>query len=175
MITPRLEIRLPAERDRACFVDMFCDEEFMIFSAGVHDATSADARFDAMLAQAAEIPSAKQPAIGRTDGEIIGYTGVSRFEFEGQSRLEYGYRLVPHARGHGFATEAAEAVLTEAASSFDGEILAFIDPTNQTSKRVALKLGFVFWKAAQGSYQFMLAHHRCQFFHHSPLRNQNQY
>jgi len=58
-------------------------------------------------------------------------------------------RVVPHARGHGFATEAAEAVLNEAANSFHGEILAFMDPTNQTSERVALKLGFLFWKQAQ--------------------------
>jgi len=61
LITPRLEIRPPEESDRACSVDLSCDEAFMIFSAGVYDTTSANTRFDATLAFAGEVPFAKQP------------------------------------------------------------------------------------------------------------------
>jgi RimJ/RimL family protein N-acetyltransferase len=62
--------------------------------------------------------------------------------------LEFGYRLVPEARGLGYATEASRAVLANAAETYRGEILAIIDPTNHASQNVARKLGFTFWKQA---------------------------
>lgn len=148
VLTPRLEIRLPVEADRERFVQLFRDESFMVFSGGVLDSDGAHRRFDEMLERGAEIPFAKQPVIERRTGTIIGYTGVNTFEFERQQRLEYGYRLVPEARGQGFATEAGRALLTVAAATFSGEILAMIDPRNVPSQNVARKLGFVYWKQA---------------------------
>jgi RimJ/RimL family protein N-acetyltransferase len=148
MLTPRLEIRLPEECDRARFVELFCDNEFMVFSGGVLDDAAAHRRFDEMLQRAAEIPFAKQPLIERTTSTIIGYAGVNWFDFEDERRLEFGWRLVPEARGKGYATEASREVLALADQSFRGEILAMIDPTNHPSARVASKLGFVFWKKA---------------------------
>ena len=127
---------------------LFGDDEFMVFSGGALTAESAESRFDVMLRTAEEVPFAKQPIIDRSSGQIVGYTGVAWFEFEGQRRLEFGWRLVPEFRGRGFATEAGRALLELAAESFDGEILAMIDPTNPLSKRVANKLGFEFWKMA---------------------------
>jgi RimJ/RimL family protein N-acetyltransferase len=148
VLTERLEVRLPIEADRHRFVELFQDPAFMVFSAGVHDAASAHARFDAMLQTAAGVPFAKQPIIVRSSGEIVGYSGAAWFEFEGTSRLEFGYRLVPEARGLGYATEAGLAVLSIAAGSFRGELLAMIDPRNMASKRVIAKLSFEFWKIA---------------------------
>ena len=148
MFTPRLEIRLPIESDRERFVELFTDEDFMVFSGGVLSPAAAHARFDQMLVRAQELAFAKQPVIERTSGEIVGYSGVDRIVFEGAPRLEYGYRLVPPARGRGYATEAGRAVLSRAAQDFDGEILAIIDPTNGPSQNVARKLGFRFWKQA---------------------------
>lgn len=149
MLTERLEVRRPEPTDRARFVELFCDPEFMVFSAGVHDVASANARFDAMLAIAREIPFAKQPVIERATNRIVGYTGVAWFDFEGARRLEYGYRLVPEVRGRGYATEAGAALLSFAASTFRGELLAMIDPTNEPSQRVIAKLGFTYWKQAE--------------------------
>lgn len=149
MFTERLELRLPVERDRDRFVELFTDDDFMVFSAGVHTVESAHERFDGMLARATEIPFAKQPIIERSSGLILGYTGVNTFEFEGETRLEWGWRLVPEARGTGYATEATLALLGEADRHFDGEILAMIDPRNLPSQRVADKVGFAFWKEAE--------------------------
>ena len=101
-----------------------------------------------MLIRGAELTFAKQPVIERSSGLIIGYSGVNWFDFEGERRLEYGYRLIPEARGKGYATEAGRAVLDRAAETFRGEILAMIDPTNSASKNVARKLGFTYWKQA---------------------------
>lgn len=148
MLTSRLEVRLPIEADRRRFVELFCDEQFMVFSAGALDHDAADRRFDEMLVRARELPFAKQPLIDRRTGLIIGYSGVNRFDFEAQPRLEFGYRLIPEARGRGFATEAGRALLAIAAETFSGEIFAIIDPTNIPSQNVATKLGFAFWKQA---------------------------
>ena len=146
MLTPRLEVRPPTEADRPRFVELFCDEEFMIFSDGVLTTDEAQRRFDDMLARAKELAFAKQPVIERSTGHIVGYSGVDWFPFEGEHRLEFGYRLVREVRGRGYATEASRAVLTMAAETFRGEILAIIDPKNSASHAVALKLGFTFWK-----------------------------
>lgn len=145
LLTERLEIRLPREEDRDRFVELFTSDEFMVF-AGVLDAAGANARFDAMLARAQEVSFAKQPVIERASGVIIGYTGVDRFEYDGDAWLEYGYRLVASARGKGYATEASQALLTAAAQTFAGTLLGMIDPRNHPSQRVIAKLGFRFWK-----------------------------
>jgi len=147
--TDRLELRPTIESDRPTFVALFGDEEFMAFSGGTLGIAAANERFDVMLANGAEVPFAKQPIIEGASERIIGYTGVAWFEFEGERRLEFGWRLVPEARGRGYATEAATALLDLAATSFDGEILAMIDPRNEPSKRVAVKLGFAYWKLAE--------------------------
>jgi RimJ/RimL family protein N-acetyltransferase len=148
VLTERLEVRAPVEADRCRFVELFQDPAFMEFSAGVHDLASANARFDTMLQFAECVPFAKQPIIVRSSGEIVGYSGAAWFEFEGALRLEFGYRLVPRARGHGYATEASLALLAVASELFRGELLAMIDPRNMASKGVIGKLGFEFWKLA---------------------------
>lgn len=119
----------------------------MAFS-GVLDVPAANRRFDEMLRRAQELPFAKQPVLERATGTIIGYAGVDWFEFEGRNRLEFGYRLVPEARGQGYATEAGQAVLAKAAETFRGEIFAIIDPRNHASQNLARKLGFRFWRQA---------------------------
>jgi RimJ/RimL family protein N-acetyltransferase len=148
VLTERLELRLPREEDRERFVELFGDPEFMVFSAGVHDRPSAHARFDEMVRTADELSFAKQPVIELATRTTVGYAGVAWFEFEGARRLEFGYRLVPEARGRGYATEACRAVLGLADQTFRGELLAMIDPRNEASKNVIGKLGFAFWKQA---------------------------
>ena len=148
VLTDRLEVRLPREGDRSRFVELFCDDDFMVFSAGVLDERAANERFDEMLVRAAELPFAKQPIIERSTGTIVGYAGVDTFPFEGEPRLEFGWRLAAGARGCGYATEATKAVLELARSTYEGDILAMIDPRNVASQNVARKVGFRFWKQA---------------------------
>ena len=101
-----------------------------------------------MLRTATELPFAKQPLIEASTRIIVGYSGVAWFDFEGAPRLEFGYRLVPEARGRGYATEAGRALLSLAVVTFRGELLAMIDPRNAPSTNVITKLGFTFWKQA---------------------------
>jgi len=144
--TERLIIRPPVESDRARFVELFTDEEFTVFSDGVHDLDSANERFDGMLRLADLVPYAKQPIIEKATGMIVGYSGVGTIGFEGIDRLEWGWRLTPDARGHGYATEATNALLSIADGHDSGEMLCIIDATNEPSRRVAEKVGFAWWK-----------------------------
>jgi RimJ/RimL family protein N-acetyltransferase len=118
----------------------------MVFSDGVLTTDEAHRRFDRMLALAAELPFAKQPVVERSTGLIVGYSGVDRFELDGTPCLEWGWRLLPEARGRGYATEAGLALLVRANEVFRGEVIAMIDPANVPSRKVAAKLGFGFWK-----------------------------
>ncbi len=139
--TDRLVVRQPIERDRTRFVELFTDASFTVFGAD-HDVASANERFDRMLAMANRVSYAKQPVIERSSGTIVGYTGVDAVDFDGISRLEWGWRLIEEARGHGFATEAVSALLSVADESDDGEVLCLIDPDNVASRHVADKVGF---------------------------------
>jgi RimJ/RimL family protein N-acetyltransferase len=147
VLTERLEVRLARVDDRARFVELFCDEDFMVFSSGTLTAEAASKRFDQMLPRCEEFPFAKQPVVERSSGIVVGYCGVDWLDFEGAHRLEFGYRLTPEARGKGYATEASTALLAVADQMFRGELLAVIHPTNTASIRAADKLGFAFWRA----------------------------
>ena len=146
MFTDRLEIRPPVEADRARMVELWCDPAFTVFSDGDHTPDSANERFDRFIAVAAELPYAKQPVIERATGTIVGYAGIDWFEFEGRRELEFGWRLSTPARGKGYATEAAMAVLAVARREASGWLLCLIDPANAPSHNVARKVGFEPWR-----------------------------
>lgn len=143
--TDRLILRRPEEADRARFIELFTDASFTVFGEG-HDVASANARFDRMVALAAAVPYGKQPVIEKATGTIVGYTGVGIVAFEGVERLEWGWRFVSEARGKGYATEATVALLEVASATDDGEMLCIIDVENQPSRRVADKVGFIWWR-----------------------------
>jgi RimJ/RimL family protein N-acetyltransferase len=148
LITSRLEVRPPRELDRARFVELFCDDDFMIFSGQALTEEASHGRFDHMLAMCEVVPFAKRPIVERASGQVVGYTGVDYFTFEGEERLEWGYRLVPDSRGMGYATEASQALLARARETFSGQLLAIINPANHASQNVCRKLGFAFLKQA---------------------------
>lgn len=148
LTTSRLQVRPPHEADRARFVELWGNEAFMVFSSPPLSEEAANRRFDHMLAMCEIVPFAKQPIVERSTGVVVGYTGVDSFTFEGEERLEWGYRLVPASRGMGYATEASQALLGRARATFSGELLAIIDPANHASQNVCRKLGFAFWQQA---------------------------
>jgi RimJ/RimL family protein N-acetyltransferase len=148
LVTTRLEVRPPVEADRVRFIELFGNDAFMIFSSGALTDEAADRRFDHMLAMCEMIPFSKQPIVERASGVGVGYTGVDYCTFEGEERLEWGYRLVPESRGLGYATEASQALLARARETFSGELLTIIDPANDASQNVCQKLGLAFLKQA---------------------------
>lgn len=146
MRTDRLEVRLPNEADRTRMVELWCDPAFTVFSNGDHTPASANRRFDRFLEVAAQLPFAKQPVIERSSGLIVGYTGVDWFQLDGTPQLEFGWRLASEARGKGYATEAAAAVLEIARRQMNDWLYCMIDPANAPSHGVARKVGFQPWR-----------------------------
>lgn len=143
--TQRLEIRPVVESDRPQYVDLFMDSDFMVYSAtGALDRKAANARFDHMMNFSLKLAFGKRAIIEASTATLIGYVGVDELEFSGESRLEFGYRLVRASRGYGYATEAASAILEGASQAWQGELLAFIDPRNDASRKVLIKTGFEF-------------------------------
>jgi RimJ/RimL family protein N-acetyltransferase len=146
--TGRLLVRLPREADRDRLVELFCDEDFMVFSPDVLTEEEANDKFDHMIAVCETVPFGKQPVVELSSGLVVGYVGVDYIDFEGKTWLEWGYRLVPECRGLGYATEASQALLAMAHQRYTGELLAIISLENLASQNVCHKLGFTFWKQA---------------------------
>jgi RimJ/RimL family protein N-acetyltransferase len=79
-------------------------------------------------------------------GEFIGFTGLDPVE-EGQpfTGVEAGWRLARSAWGHGYATEAARAVLDFGFAELGlPEILAVTVPGNRRSRAVMERLGMTY-------------------------------
>src|SRR5215471_8326605 len=146
--TERLLVRPTREGDTDRFVELFCDEDFMVFYTRVLSEEAARDRFDRMVAVCATVPFGKQPVVELSSGLVVGYTGVDYIDFENRTWLEWGYRLVPECRGLGYATEASQALLARAHQTYAGELLAIIAPENLASQNVCRKIGFTFWKQA---------------------------
>ncbi|WP_344060819.1 GNAT family N-acetyltransferase [Terrabacter lapilli] len=75
-------------------------------------------------------------------GRLIGNCGVRWMTMHGDRVLNLMYRFDPSTWGHGYATEAAGALVHWAQDSIPGElVVARIRPTNLASQRVATKIG----------------------------------
>jgi RimJ/RimL family protein N-acetyltransferase len=77
------------------------------------------------------------------DGAFLGWCGLSRWN-PGHRSAALGYCLPEAAWGHGYATEAARALLEWAFDTLDlNRVQAEVDTRNAASARVLEKLGFV--------------------------------
>ncbi len=80
----------------------------------------------------------------RAGGELIGFTGLDLATFDAHfaPAVELGWRLARDAWGHGYATEAAQAVLAFGFEQLElGEIVACTTPANLRSRAVMERLG----------------------------------
>lgn len=82
------------------------------------------------------------PVFEREGGRAIGCCGVRMFRPE-ESVYIFGFHLMPHAWGKGYATEAGRAVVAHALSLPEVKgIFAGHHPDNHASRAVLKKLGF---------------------------------
>jgi RimJ/RimL family protein N-acetyltransferase len=79
--------------------------------------------------------------IERRTARVIGDVGYHE-PLRDAATVEIGYVLLPHAQGHGYATEATSALLRWTFTHTSvAQIIAQIDPQNAASVRVATKVG----------------------------------
>lgn len=80
--------------------------------------------------------------VSTLDGTTIGFTGVRHSEEASEEVLNLYYRFAPESQGKGYAKEAAAAAIASARERFPQlPVIAIIDPTNEASIALALKLG----------------------------------
>jgi len=140
--TERLILRPLLAADEEVFVSFLMDPDFMQYSrAGSSSESAARIAFAKRLVHADDQFS-KLAVIERSTGHIIGYCGVEVCELEGKRELELGYRLTSKARGFGYATKAASAVLDYYQRQGTLNIIAYTAPENSASQHVLGKLGF---------------------------------
>ena len=83
------------------------------------------------------------PVVLKENSELIGSCGLMKTDRPGE--LELGFMFAPAARGHGYAIEAARAVMDFAFSRPDvRSVIALIDPLNARSIALIYKLGMHF-------------------------------
>ena len=83
----------------------------------------------------------------RDSGEWIGKCGLLSKEVEGEQEIELSYFFLPAAWGHGYATEAARCIADHAFAQLAlPSVIALIDPTNNRSANVAMRVGMTLEK-----------------------------
>ena len=142
--TTRLRLRPFAEADADALFALHGNAQVLRYwdSPPWSERARAD-RFIAACRQMAEEGSGARLAMDRaSDGAFVGWCGLTRWNPVYRS-ASLGYVLDDAAWGHGYATEAADAVLQWAFDTLDlNRVQAETDTRNTASARVLEKLGF---------------------------------
>lgn len=143
--TDRLVLRNWREADRAFFHRINSDETVMEFFAVRRTREESDAIMNTVAGYIAANGFGFMAAERIDTGALIGFTGISRTKLEPfvpHGTLEIGWRLVPEAWGHGYATEGARAFLRHAFETLgDREVVSFAVESNLRSRAVMERLG----------------------------------
>ena len=136
--TERLVLRQWRDEDRAPFAALNADPVVMEHFPSTMTREASDAFVDFNVATISERGWGLWAV--EADGEFIGFVGLNEPRF--RPGVEIGWRLARAAWGHGYATEAARAVL---AFAFDelglDEVISFTSTTNVRSQRVMERIG----------------------------------
>lgn len=144
LTTSRLRLRPVAERDADDLFAMHSNAHVMRYWDGPPwTEPGRAARFIANSRQLADEGTGIRLIIERiSDGGFIGWCVLSRWNPDFRSAAT-GYCLAEEAWGHGYATEAAGALLAWAFDTLDlNRVQAEADTRNPASRHVLEKLGF---------------------------------
>ncbi len=145
--TKRLTLRPLSASDDTGLMKVFGDKNVMQFS---DDGKPQNAKWIKLWVNEAILDYDRSKygvmaVVEKESNQVIGYCGLFSYEnIDGQPEVEIGYRLARKAWGHGYATEAAQALLAYAHNDLAlSRIVAMVDPNNEASKKVAEKIGMV--------------------------------
>ena len=134
--TERLTLRLRDERDAVWYRELIAERGEDMPS--LEEATRRLARFRDLTTEI----GIGALAIGRrVEGDVIGYCAlvVGRCSLD---EPEIAFELLRRFHGHGYATEAARALVDAAAATGRHRLWATVRPWNAASLRVLEKIGF---------------------------------
>jgi RimJ/RimL family protein N-acetyltransferase len=140
--TRRLVLREPEARDRAALIELFTSPEVGTYIGGPRPRADLERALP-------EVPE-RRPGLFAValDDTLIGIVTLDQRDTGSPARpvpgqVELGYLFLPHAWGHGYATEACAATLDWFAGAFPGQPVVLTTQTaNERSVRLAEKLGF---------------------------------
>jgi RimJ/RimL family protein N-acetyltransferase len=139
--TERLQLRAASRGDVDQLVRLH-DDPLVAEYMGIRDSEWYEWRIEASEAEWEERGHGFVVVLDRTSGSFLGRTGLKYWPEFGETEL--GWVLRPEARGRGYATEAAAAVLLWGFERFDFPyVTAMIRPGNAPSIGVAERLGMV--------------------------------
>ncbi len=145
--TDRLLLRGWLQRDREPYAALNGDPEVMEYFPSTLTASQSDEMVDRMQAALDERGYGLWATERLDTGELIGFVGLAApsWYVDGLTPcIEIGWRLAHQHWGHGFAPEAASAVLDFAFEQVDlprDEVVSFTTVTNHRSRRVMEKIG----------------------------------
>lgn len=134
--TERLTLRLRDERDARWYRELLVERgEDM---PTLEEATARLARFRDLTT---EVGIGALAICRRAEGDVIGYCAliVGRCSLD---EPEIAYELLRRFHGHGYATEAAQALVAAAAATGRRRLWSTVRPWNTASLRVLEKTGF---------------------------------
>lgn len=140
--TPRMRLRCWEQADRDAFAAMHADPEVMHDYGGPISRCESDAKLDRYAATYRQRGFCRW-AIESRECAFLGYVGImpSRPDHPIGSHVDIGWRLMRHAWGHGYATEAAHAALDDAFIRVGlAEVIAYTAPDNLRSQAVMTRL-----------------------------------
>jgi ribosomal-protein-alanine N-acetyltransferase len=142
--TARLVLREWRGVDREAFAAMNADARVMEHFPGVLSRAESDAFIDRMTERWETDGFGLWAVAHANDDLLLGFTGLAAPSFEAHftPAVEVGWRYVADAWGHGYATEAARAVLRFGFEDLGlAEIVSFTVPANTRSRAVMERLG----------------------------------
>jgi len=141
--TERLVLTPRAAGDLDAMAAMDADPEVARFVGGVPEPVAHRAALEDWVDDPADVSGLGGWTVRPRDtpGRYLGW--IILYPLEGwEPDVEIGWRFVRNAWGHGYASEAARAVLAHAFGTVGLErVIAILDPANDRSRRVCEKLG----------------------------------
>jgi RimJ/RimL family protein N-acetyltransferase len=144
--TERLLLRRARIDDVAAFHAILGDARAMRYWSTPPHRTLDETR-EWVASMAEDDPAMREDFVVELDGRVIGKAGCYRLP-------EIGYILHPDVWGRGYAREAMTAVIAHIFATRDvGKNTADVDPRNEASIGLLLRLGFTETHRARGTWQ----------------------
>ena len=145
--TERLHLKRLEHTDVSDLIELWCDPDVTKYLGGPRDRTKIKTIFE----EDVKDPFAEQYDLWTVEEkqskEVVGDCGLLEKEVDGKNEVEVIYIFKSSAWGKGYATEIGQALIRYAFEKMELErVIALIEPENEASERVALKIGMSFEK-----------------------------